>query len=298
MRRLTVFFAAAFALVAMAEAGFALAGPVATQGKQTARATTNVTVHMGEYYYTLDKTEALTGTVIFTIINDGDVGHDFLINGQKIPVIEKGQTAKLTVNFNTPSTGEGIEYQCTVGEHAIYGMRGFFKITQDPAGGGGGGGGGGAGGATGGGTGAGGTGGGSPTASVTFAPLAPGTIAGSATFTNVTGGVQVVINLTNCPAGMHPIHIHEGTSCTSTTTQGMHWGGTNGPGENIGPNGGEITCTAAMTGSLTHIRMNTPASMAWTIGPPAATNVIGHAMIVHSSTMPNDRHACGVIMAN
>ena len=101
----------------------------------------------------------------------------------------------------------------------------------------------------------------------------------------MTGGVQVVINLTNCPAGAHPIHIHEGTSCTSTTTQGMHWGGTNGPGENIGPNGGEITCTAAMTGSLTYMRMNTPAAIAWTIGAPAATNVIGHAMVVHSSTM-------------
>ena len=53
-----------------------------------------------------------------------------------------------------------------------------------------------------------------------------------------------------------------------------------------------------MTGSLTYIRMNTPAATAWTIGPPAATNVIGHAMVVHSSTMPNDRHACGVIMGN
>ena len=133
---------------------------------------------------------------------------------------------------------------------------------------------------------------------VTFAPIAPGTIAGNAVFTNVTGGVQVVVNLTNCPAGAHPIHIHEGTACTSTTTQGMHWGGTNGPGENIGPNGGEITCTAAMTGSLTYTRTNTPATTAWTIGPPTATNVIGHAMVVHSSTMPTDRHACGVIMGN
>ena len=78
----------------------------------------------------------------------------------------------------------------------------------------------------------------------------------------------------------------------------MHWGGTGGPGENIGPNGGEITCTGAMTGTLTYTRMNTPATTAWTIGPPSATNVIGHAMIVHSSTNTTDRHACGVIQAN
>ena len=135
-------------------------------------------------------------------------------------------------------------------------------------------------------------------ASVTFAPIAPGTITGTAVFTNVASGVQVVVTLANCPAGAHPIHIHEGTSCTSMTTQGMHWGGTGGPGENIGPNGGEITCTAAMTGTLTYTRPITPTATAWTIGSPSASNVIGHAMIVHSSTNANDRHACGVIQAN
>jgi len=44
--------------------------------------------------------------------------------------------------------------------------------------------------------------------------------------------------------------------------------------------------------------MNTPTSTAWSIGGPTATNVIGHAMIVHSSTTTTDRHACGVIQAN
>ena len=53
-----------------------------------------------------------------------------------------------------------------------------------------------------------------------------------------------------------------------------------------------------MTGTLTYTRLNTPAATAWTIGPPNATNVIGHAMIVHSSTTTTDRHACGVIQAN
>jgi hypothetical protein len=43
---------------------------------------------------------------------------------------------------------------------------------------------------------------------------------------------------------------------------------------------------------------STTAANGWTIGPPTATNVIGHAMIVHSSTNANDRHACGVIQAN
>jgi Cu/Zn superoxide dismutase len=142
-----------------------------------------------------------------------------------------------------------------------------------------------------------GAGGGTATAQVAFLPLAPGTITGTAVFTQVTNGVQVVVTLANCPTGAHPIHIHEGNSCTDATTQGMHWGGTGGPGENIGPNGGEITCNGAMTGTLTYTRMNTPAATAWTIGG-GATSVVNHAMIVHSSTMPTDRHACGVIRAN
>jgi hypothetical protein len=78
----------------------------------------------------------------------------------------------------------------------------------------------------------------------------------------------------------------------------MHWGGTGGPGENIGPNGGEITCNSAMTGTLSYTRSNTSSTTAWTIGPPTATNVIGHVMIVHSSVVTTDRHACGVIQAN
>ena len=123
-----------------------------------------------------------------------------------------------------------------------------------------------AGGASGGSTGSGGAGdGGVAMALATFAPIAPGTITGTAVFTTVTGGVQVVVTLANCPAGAHPIHIHEGSSCTSIATQGMHWGGTNGPGENIGPNGGEITCNRSMVGTLTYTRMNTPPATAWTI---------------------------------
>ena len=72
----------------------------------------------------------------------------------------------------------------------------------------------------------------------------------------------------------------------------MHWGPARG--EDIGPNGGEITCTAAMTGTLTYTRMSNNATTRWTIGDGANSDVVGHPVIVHGLTT-NDRHGCGVI---
>ena len=49
--------------------------------------------------------------------------------------------------------------------------------------------------------------------------------------------------------------------------------------------------------NLTYVRNNTPASTRWTIGPPAQTNLIGHAVVVHTIDPGTARHACGVIEA-
>jgi len=122
MRRFVAVLLSVFAVAATGVVGFALAGPVRHQ----AATVTDVSVHMGEYYFTLDKSSAPAGTVVFHVVNDGDLGHDFAIAGQHTPVIEKGQTATLTVNFNAAG---GFNYVCTVGEHAVYGMTGNFQIT-------------------------------------------------------------------------------------------------------------------------------------------------------------------------
>jgi Cu/Zn superoxide dismutase len=130
-------------------------------------------------------------------------------------------------------------------------------------------------------------------ARATITPFSTGTITGTVTFVEVAGGVQVTYALENCPAGPHPTHIHEGTGCASATQQGMHWGPARG--ENIGPNGGEITCDSQMRGTLVYMRPNTPANTRWTIGDnTAASDVVGHPVVVHGATS-DERHGCGVI---
>jgi Cu/Zn superoxide dismutase len=129
-------------------------------------------------------------------------------------------------------------------------------------------------------------------ARATIAPFSTGTITGTVTFVEVAGGVQVTYSLENCPAGPHPTHIHEGTGCGTTAMQGMHWGPTRG--ENIGPNGGEITCDSQMRGTLVYTRSNSNATTLWTIGSGANSDVVGHPVVIHGATS-DERHGCGVI---
>jgi plastocyanin len=123
MRRFAVVILLCLAVAGTAVAGFSFAGVVSPQAT---RVTTNVTVHGGEYYFNLSQNSAPVGTVVFTFVNDGDVGHDFQIAGKSTPVINHGETATLTVDFTKPGT---YPYLCSVGEHAIYGMQGVFTVT-------------------------------------------------------------------------------------------------------------------------------------------------------------------------
>ena len=123
MRRFAIALLACLAIVGTSVAGYSFAG-VATP--KTTGATTNVTVHMLEYVFQLSQDNAPVGTVNFTVINDGDVQHDFAINGQTTPLLNHGETYTLTVNF---ATAKDYPYLCNVGEHAVYGMPGFFHVT-------------------------------------------------------------------------------------------------------------------------------------------------------------------------
>jgi Cu/Zn superoxide dismutase len=130
-------------------------------------------------------------------------------------------------------------------------------------------------------------------ASANITPLTGGTITGTATFTQSGANVTLTVTLANCPPGVHPMHIHAGTGCADAD-QGVHWDPPRG--ENIGSGTGEITCMADSTATLTYTRLGTDAKP-WTIGAPAASDVIGHPLIVHGVGVGNMmRHGCGVIM--
>ncbi|MHB8643351.1 MAG: plastocyanin/azurin family copper-binding protein [Gaiellaceae bacterium] len=111
------------AVVGTALAGYSFAG-VTTPA--TRADVTQVTVHAGEYYFILSQNSVPVGTVVFNIINDGDVTHDFSIAGQTSATISSHDTTTLTVTFTNPGN---YPYLCTIGEHAIYGMQGLLTVT-------------------------------------------------------------------------------------------------------------------------------------------------------------------------
>lgn len=86
----------ALTLAALSAAGFAFA-------PARSHATTAVTVHVREWEFDEPSPDtAPTGTVVFTIVNDGSFAHNFSINGRTTPPIPGGSSATLTVVFTQP----------------------------------------------------------------------------------------------------------------------------------------------------------------------------------------------------
>lgn len=137
---------------------------------------------------------------------------------------------------------------------------------------------------------------GSTMATSTVSGFMGGTVTGTATFEQgaadtAADSVTVTLTINGCVAGkMYSAHIHVGAACTDTTTQGGHWDMTRGEGIPM------ITCNGT-TGTVTYNRAATDATLAWSVGGAATTNVIGHTVVVHDPDMPMTRIACGVIAA-
>jgi uncharacterized cupredoxin-like copper-binding protein len=122
MKRLLYLLVAAAAVTAtvVAVVPFAAAHPAAKEK------TTTIKVVAKEYKFILSKKSAPAGTVIFKVVNKGKIAHDFKIAGKKTPNIKPGKTAKLKVKLKK---GKKYPFKCTIDSHALFGMKGTFKVT-------------------------------------------------------------------------------------------------------------------------------------------------------------------------
>jgi plastocyanin len=114
------------ARVTLAAALLAVVGVVAGPaiGARSHTTGTAVTVTATEFHFKLSKTSVPHGSVTFTVVNKGHVGHDFKIGGTKTPLIKPGKSAKLTVTLKKGKAA----YLCTVPGHAAAGMKGSLTV--------------------------------------------------------------------------------------------------------------------------------------------------------------------------
>src|SRR5258706_11678586 len=127
-----------------------------------------------------------------------------------------------------------------------------------------------------------------PTANVSVAGFMGGTVTATGTFTQSGTDVLLSVTLSGCVAGKtYNTHIHQGSDCTDTMTQGGHWDMTRGEGIPA------IMCTGT-TGTTFTTRSATPDVTAWSVGGNATTNVIGHVLVVHDPDMATTRIGCGL----
>ena len=98
------------------------ASPALAAGRR--RTTTAVSVTAREFKFTLSRSSAPHGKVVFTLSNDGKLAHNFWIAGKTTPLVQPGMTATLTV---TLAAGK-LQYLCTVPGHSAAGMKGTFAV--------------------------------------------------------------------------------------------------------------------------------------------------------------------------
>src|SRR5256885_1071558 len=99
-------------------------------------------------------------------------------------------------------------------------------------------------------------------------------VTGTATFTQSGTSVNLMIDLKGCGDGeMHPVHIHQGTSCDTVATQMGHWDTPMGGAANSGRGEGipAVMCTKG-TGSGMHTRTGDNATQTWGVGASTTTH--------------------------
>jgi superoxide dismutase, Cu-Zn family len=144
-----------------------------------------------------------------------------------------------------------------------------------------------------------------PTAVATLAPTSGNTAAGTVRFTQLSdGAVEVTVNLTGVPPGVHGFHVHDKGDCGDNgNAAGGHFNplGTphSGPDAAAKHAGDFGNVTADASGNVT-TRFTTRSVTV----EPGATSAVGHAVILHANpddltTQPTGnaggRIACGVV---
>jgi Cu/Zn superoxide dismutase len=172
--------------------------------------------------------------------------------------------------------------------HSAVGGAGSSATLLGGAGSGGAGSGGTEAGGTGGGSGAGGASGASATtAKASLVDLQGSGISGSALVTVVDQQLKLELTLAGCPMGSHALHLHANASCADAgNAAGGHW---SPQGEGIP----DVTCAADGSASFAF----EPAPGTWSVGAPPSSDLLVHAVMLHSggSPDPGARLACGVL---
>jgi uncharacterized cupredoxin-like copper-binding protein len=87
----------------------------------------HVTVKMTEYRFKLSTGTVHKGTVVFTILNKGQIQHIFEIQklGKVSALVQPGHSTTMRVTFKKTGT---YYYLCPVGAHVQYGMFGNLHV--------------------------------------------------------------------------------------------------------------------------------------------------------------------------
>jgi uncharacterized cupredoxin-like copper-binding protein len=94
-------------------------------GAGTTTQTTAVDVTATEFKFRLSKSSVPHGKVVFTLVNNGKLAHDFWIAGKTSPLVQPGKSAKLVVTLSAGT----LRYLCTVPGHSAAGMKGTLEVT-------------------------------------------------------------------------------------------------------------------------------------------------------------------------
>jgi plastocyanin len=115
--------------ICAAAVGLCLAAAAAFLAPAQAASVQRVTVKMTEYRFRLSTNTVHKGTVVFTIVNKGQLPHTFAIRKlQKVSsLVQPGRSTTMRVTFRKTGT---YYYLCTVGAHVQYGMFGNLRVKS------------------------------------------------------------------------------------------------------------------------------------------------------------------------